>query len=115
MAHDFCRNRRNHKIGTNRITTANAPTEFTDGSPLDPVNDLSKVTLKCSGAAEVVQDIPPAVEIDWVAAVGQFPHGQYTCVMTATDISGMESADSNSVSFEVDQKRPNAPVILLVN
>ena len=83
-----------------------APTEFTDGSALDPLTDLSGYNLKCGGTQI---DLPNDV-IKWTAPAGEFVAGDYICVMSAVDKVGLESVDSSPVNFTLSQKLPN-PVV----
>jgi len=88
------------------------PTEFSDSSVLDPLNDLSGYRLKCTGAV-IMEDVLPNDVITWTAPVGMFMAGDYVCVMTSiatNEYGGTESVDSNPVNFTISQKSPN-PIV----
>jgi len=89
-----------------------APTEFSDSSALDPLNDLSGYRLKCTGAV-ILDSVMPNDVVTWTAPVGMFLAGDYACVMTSiatNEYGGAESADSNPVNFTISQKSPN-PIV----
>ena len=85
------------------------PTEFTDGSALDPAIDLKEFRIKCTGADNVTV-IASNTAIDFEPPLGTFIAGNYGCVFVAVDNAGGISADSASVNFTVDQKAPSAIV-----
>lgn len=88
----------------------NAPTERTDGSPLEGpisynlyINDVGIVSfpgsLNPDGSYEFKRE---------------FPHGDYVAEITAVDDGGLESSKSNSVPFTV-RSAPAAPANLAVS
>lgn len=89
--------------------TWTGPTEFTDGSPLDPAIDLSEYRLNCTGA-DSVNIIVSNTLIDFEPPLGVFVAGDYVCTMAAVDNAGGISADSAPVNFTVSQKVPR-PIV----
>lgn len=90
-----------------------APTEFEDGTALDPIADLKEFRLYCDPTI-VMQTIPIDPPYEWQAPAGMFPPGDYSCYMTAVasdDHGGLESGPSNTKTFTVEQARP-APIII---
>lgn len=88
-----------------------APTERTDGTPLD-VSEIGGYRLYIDGAAVV--DMPGSLNPDGHYEFQRdFGHGKYVAEITCIDSAGRESDKSNSVPFEVIS-RPAAPVLLAV-
>jgi len=82
------------------------PVEYTNGSTLNPATDLKSFKLYCPGMSAIdIQNVgmPP---YEYIAPVGQFAAGDYSCAMTAVDNNLLESAQSTSVNFTVPVANP---------
>lgn len=76
------------------------PTEFTDNSSLDPDTDIAKYQVFCDPqivATDIV--INTGEPNEWLAPVGVFGNGVYSCSITAVGIDGVSSSNSNAVTF----------------
>jgi len=84
------------------------PTEFTDGSPLDPANDLENYHAICDGP--VPQDfLISSTVVSYQFGFRELTTGDYACLMRSVGIGGIESADSALVEFTVPARVPNVP------
>ena len=71
------------------------PTQFVDGSALDP-SHIQEIRIYCDGDA-----VPVLVSLgDATTAASNFAVGEHTCTATAI-VGDIESAHSNTLTFEV--------------
>lgn len=81
------------------------PSEFADGSPLDPATDLQYYEIRCTGPQPVTLQVPP--DADQVQTTrGTFTTGSYECTMVSVANDGRESAPSAPVFFDVPEPVP---------
>jgi len=84
------------------------PTEFTDGSQLDPATDLENYRAICTGP--VPQDfLISSTVVSYQFGFRELTAGDYGCRMRSVGIGGIESADSALVEFTVPARVPNGP------
>lgn len=84
------------------------PTEYVSGAPLDPDVDLQEFRVYCDGGEDPVTIFPAP------STTGSHPFApgsSHTCTMTAVDLAGDESPQSNAVNFTEPASRPRAPVL----
>ena len=88
----------------------NAPTERTDGSPID-----GPLTYNLYIGGVQLVTFPGSLNPDGSYEFKrEFSHGEYVATITALDDGGLESEHSNSVNFTV-QSAPKAPTSLSVS
>ena len=93
-----------------RFTWTN-PTQYTDGTPLNPATELAEIKVHCTGAMtfEGVVSTMPVVE-EFLTPTGVFADGNYVCHYTSVDILGRESEPSNPTrEFTVGAAPPPPP------
>lgn len=97
------------------------PTEREDGKALDPATEIAHYDLYCGGPDgdySMSSYEIPGTETDGqhVAPISDIlpDYGEYSCVMTATDTDGLESAYSQPVTVTWEPAAPRAPTEVLV-
>lgn len=90
--------------------TFTPPSEFTDGSPLDPLTDLTGYLFECTNPGFEPINIPNDVS-DYVADT--FAPGSYTCTMKSLGVNGIDSLPSAPVSFDVPPQ-PGTPTTIII-
>lgn len=87
------------------------PTEYTDGTPLDPTSELSYADLWCdegAGFNSIARINVPQNSFQFSRVM---PPGNYACYVTVTDTALNESGASNTVPF-VHEVAPPSNAIL---
>ncbi len=82
------------------------PTEFADGSPLEPEH-ISHYDLACEGGGAIVLDAQPGGESTSYTAIIQISDGTYDCTLVTVGADGQVSEPA-AASFTVNPP-PGAP------
>lgn len=91
------------------LFTWTPPSEFTDGSPLDPATDLQYYEIRCTGPQPVTLQVSP--DADQLQTIrGTFAVGSYECAMVSVAKDGRESAPSAPVFFDVPAPVPTTVI-----
>ncbi len=97
-------------IGGSKDFSWTNPTQYTDGTALDPATDLKEIRIYCSKDGQQVPVIVvPSPATNYTATLST---GTYQCYATAVSVEDQESFASNSVTFTVDPLIPNPPVLV---
>lgn len=97
-------------IGGSKDFSWTNPTQYTDGTALDPATDLKEIRIYCSkDGAQVPVIVVPSPATNYTATLST---GTYQCYATAVSVEDQESFASNSVTFTVDPLIPNPPVLV---
>lgn len=98
-----------------------APTEFTDGTVLDPMVDIQEYRLYCGRVAGyVIISVSPLTEGRQITNINGllFDVGSHTCQLTSVTTAGIESAASDPVSFDmpviINQENPAKRVLTII-
>ncbi len=92
------------------------PTTRVDGTPLDPVTDLSNYFFKCDGGIAIsIPAVGDGTNTYPLTKRDIFPdYGTYDCWMTAVSTEQLESSPSNIVTIPYDPTKPNSPINLII-
>ncbi len=97
-------------IGGSKDFSWTNPTQYTDGTALDPATDLKEIRIYCSkDGAQVPVIVVSSPATNYTATLST---GTYQCYATAVSVEDQESFASNSVTFTVDPLIPNPPVLV---
>jgi hypothetical protein len=87
------------EAATYRLTWVN-PTQYNDGSPL-LIADLATIKIYCGATPVMVAAVSPVPASTTVELTGV-----QACYATATDLNGVESNKSNTITLQVKPKPP---------
>jgi len=90
------------------------PTTYADGTPLNPLTDLSEYRLYCEDVVTVV----PASSTDNQYVIKKYEalpgYGTWDCYLTAVGTDNLESEPSNTVAILYEKTGPAKPINLII-